>query len=160
MQKIQTVAQQINNTTILEKDYQEYINVTKDSTLIIEGQTNRRIDNNGGTVIVKGCADRINSFSGKIVVEENGYVDSLYCLRGEVEIKGSVHELVAKINSVFIKENGHIISFSNEDAKVTIDKNTYIKNYGQWGKNASCNIINEGDRTIQNMVFHCGGKNE
>lgn len=160
MEKLQSFEHLINKDTIIETDYQESINVLENTTLIIEGQTNRLINNNGGIIIIKGYANRINSFNGKIIIDENGFIDSLYCMCSKIEIKGCIRELVTNNSSIIIKENGHIISISNEDSQFTIDKNTYIKNYGQWGKNASYNIIGEGDHIIQNMTINCGGNNE
>ena len=47
MKSIKSINKVIKENTILETDYQEAITVEKDITLIIEGQTNRLINNKG-----------------------------------------------------------------------------------------------------------------
>lgn len=164
MKEISSISQTIQEDIIIDKDYQESIVISKGATLTIKGQTNRLIIvNKGGKVIIEGVANRINGFGGDITIEQNGYVDSIYSGGGcqKINVNGTVHEIFILNGGILnVNEGSHILSISNEDSQVIIDRNTYIKNYGQWGKKASCNLIGDGDHIIQNMNINCGDKNE
>lgn len=157
MKSIKSINKVIKENTILETDYQEVITVQKNVILIIEGQTNRLIDNIGGTIIIKGSASRINCFGGKVIVEEKGYLDSLYGggKGAEIEIKGSIHEIFIFTGTKLIMKKGSFaLSINSEDATTIIEKDVYVKNYGQWGKSAYC-LISKNSNVV-NCVINNG----
>lgn len=162
MQNLNLKQLSIQEDTIIDQNYQESIAVPKNKTLIIKGQTNRLINVHGGTVIIEGTANRINGFEGNIIIQKNGFVDSLYC-GGNIKINifGSIHEsYLLKGATLTMEKTGMAIQIANDNSNVTIKEDSYIKNYNQWGGKANCNIIGNGDHIIQNMNIKCGGKNE
>ena len=137
MQKLKSTSFSLQDDMIIQKDYQEAIFVPEGKTLIIDGQTNRLINVEGGNVIVKGVASRINQFAGKVTIQRNGWVDSLYCGNesSEIEAFGKIHEVyLLRKASLTMKAHSYAIQITNDGARVNIMTNSYIKHYNQFGK--------------------------
>ena len=132
----------LEENSFISKDYSEEIIVPKGVTLLVEGFTNRLITNTGGTVIVKGTCYRINNTSGKVLVEEDGFVHSLYGIsKCEVEVKGKVYECIIRDNvKLTVYENSEIKNIDNTNSEVVIRDHAYVKSYQQCGINAKSPI--------------------
>lgn len=130
---------QLKEDLIISKDYQESITVPENITLTIEGQTNKLINVNGGTVIVKGVANRINGFAGKIIIQKDGFVDSVYCGNKEsnVDIFGKVHQVyLLRGATLTMKKKSHAVQIYNDNSTINIMTGAYIKQFYQFGNEA------------------------
>lgn len=139
MQKIDSVNKTLQDNMIIQKDYQESIFVLQNKTLTIEGQTNRLIIvGKGGTVIVKGNANRINGFGGTVIVQKNGFVDSIYSGGGsKMQIYGKIHEAyILRGAELTMRKGSYAIQITNDDSTVNVMTGAYIKQLNQFGKKA------------------------
>jgi len=143
----------LEENAVITKNYDEKIIVPKGKVLLIEGMINRLIICNEGTVIVKGTCYRINCIFGKIIVEKNGFVNSLYAINGDLEINGTVYEIVTRENAKCkLNQNSVCKNIINQDSDFTICENVIIDNYIQFGTDAK--LSRNANSIIRNQEYN------
>lgn len=138
-QKVTTLEEDATIT----KDYDEEIVVPKGKILTIEGFTDRLITSLGGTIIVNGTCRRIHNVKGRVIVNQSGYVHTLFemCPSTECEINGLVHELILRDHAKStLNPNCMIKNVHNQDSEIIMQDNAHIDYYIQYGNVAKISV--------------------